>query len=153
MTPFGFDFDNRNHLIVSEAMGGATDGSAVSSYDLRSGDFDIVSPSVPTTETAACWIAITPNGRYAYSGNAASMSITGYAIGRHGELTILTADGKTGSGTASVTDLATSSDGRYLYARMGDGSVGGWAIGHDGTLTAVGTFPGLPAGAAGIAAT
>jgi 6-phosphogluconolactonase len=153
VTPFGFDFDNRHHLIVSEAMGGAADGSAVSSYDLRRGGFDVVSPSVPTTETAACWIAIAPNGRYAYSGNAASMSITGYAIGRHGELTILTADGKTGSGTASVTDLATSSDGRYLFARMGDGTVGSWAISHDGTLTPVGTFPGLPAGAAGIAAT
>ena len=153
VTPFGFDFDNRHHLIVSEAMGGAADGSAVSSYDLRRGGFDVVSPSVPTTETAACWIAITPNGRYAYSGNAASMSITGYAIGGHGELTILTTDGKTGSGTASVTDLATSSDGRFLYARMGDGTIGGWAIGHDGTLTPVGTFPGVPAGAAGIAAT
>ncbi len=84
------------------------------------------------------------------------MSITGYAIGRHGELTILTPDGKTGSGAASVTDLATSSDGRYLYARMGDGTVGGWSISHDGTLAPVapvGTFPGLPAGAAGIAAT
>ncbi len=37
MTPFGFAFDNRDHLIVSEAMGGAVDGSAVSSYDLRRG--------------------------------------------------------------------------------------------------------------------
>ena len=146
VTPFGFDFDNRDHLIVSEAMGGAADGSAVSSYDLRRGGFDVVSPSVPTTETAACWIAITPNGRYAYSGNAASMSITGYAIGGHGELTILTADGKTGSGTASVTDLATSSDGRFLYARMGDGTVGGWAIGHDGTLTPRRHVPRRPSG-------
>ena len=153
MTPFGFDFDNRHHLVVSEAAGGALDASTVSSYDLRRDAFDVVSPAVPTTETAACWIAITPNGRFAYAGNAASMSITGYTIGSHGELTILTPDGKTASATASVTDLATTADGRFIYARMGNGTVGAWSINHTGTLASVGTFPGLPAGAAGIAAT
>ena len=100
VTPFGFDFDNRSRLIVSEASGGAADGSTVSSYDVRRDAFDVISPAVPTTETAACWIAITPNGRFAYSGNAASMSITGYAIGRDGELAILSADGKAASATA-----------------------------------------------------
>lgn len=154
VTPFGFDFDNRHHLIVSEAAGGPAtpDASTVSSYDLRRDAFDVVSPAVPTTETSACWIAMTPNGRFAYSGNAASMSITGYAIGAHGELTILTPDGKTGAATASVTDLAISTDGQAIYARMGNGTIGAWAINHDGTLTPVGTFSGLPAGAAGIAA-
>jgi 6-phosphogluconolactonase len=153
VTPFGFGFDNRHHAVVSEAAGGAPDASTVSSYDLRRDAFDIVSPAVPTTETAACWIAITPNGRYAYAGNATSMSITGFAIGRDGELTILTPDGKTGTATANVADLAISSDGRNIYARLGNGTVGAWSIDHDGTLASVGTFPGLPAGAAGIAAT
>ena len=152
VTPFGFEFDNRSHLVVSEASGGAADGSTVSSYDVRRGAFDVVSPAVPTTETAACWIAITPNGRFAYSGNAASMSITGYAIGHDGELAILSPDGKSASGTAGVTDLAISSDGGFIYARMGNGSVGAWSIARDGSLAPVGTFPGLPAGAAGIAA-
>ena len=134
-------------------MAGAPDASAVSSYDLRRGGFTLVSPSVPTTETSACWIAITPDGRFAYSGNAASQSITGYEIGRRGELSILTPDGKTASGHAGVTDLSISSDGRWLYARMGDGTVGAWTIESDGTLTPLGSFPGLPAGAVGIAAT
>lgn len=151
-TPFGFALDRRDHAIVSEAMGGMPDASAVSSYDLRHGGFDVVSASVPTTETSACWIAITPDGRYAYSGNAASQSITGYAIGRHGDLTILTPDGRTASGNAGVTDLAISSNGRWLYARMGDGTVGAWTIERDGTLSPVGAFAGLPEGAAGIAA-
>jgi len=151
-TPFGFAADRRDHLIVSEAMGGMPDASAVSSYDLHHGDFGVVSPSVPTTETSACWIAITPDGSYAYSGNAASQSITGYAIGRHGELTILTPDGKTASGHAGVTDLAISSDGGWLYARVGDGTVGAWMIERDGTLSPLGAFAGLPAGATGIAA-
>ena len=99
---------------------------------------------MPTTETSACWIAITPDGRFAYSGNAASQSITGYAIGRKGELSILTPDGKTASGHAGVTDLSISSNGRWLYARMGDGTVGAWTIERDGSLVEVGAFAGLP---------
>ena len=154
VTPFGFAIDDDLHAIVSEAFGGAPDGSAVSSYDLRRGGFRVVSPSVPTTETAACWIAISTDGRYAYAGNAGTNSITGYSIGRRGELTILDADGKTAEAPAGVTDLATSSDGTSLYARLGNGTVGAWTINDDGSLTSVGTFPGLPAtGTAGIAAT
>jgi 6-phosphogluconolactonase (cycloisomerase 2 family) len=153
MTPFGFDFDNRDHLVVSEAAGGAADASTVSSYDVHRHRFEAVSAAVPTTETAACWIAITPNGRFAYSGNAASRSITGFAVGRRGDLRILDVHGATGSAAAAVTDLATSADGRFLYARLGDGTVGGWSIRRDGSLAPLGAFAGLPAGAAGIAAT
>jgi 6-phosphogluconolactonase len=36
-TPFGFAFDRRGHLIVSEAFGGAADQRAVSSYSVPSG--------------------------------------------------------------------------------------------------------------------
>ena len=32
VTPFGFGFDNKGHVIVSEAFAGAADASAVSSY-------------------------------------------------------------------------------------------------------------------------
>ena len=35
MTPFGFAFDRRSRLIVSEAFGGAPDASVLSSYSLR----------------------------------------------------------------------------------------------------------------------
>ena len=45
-TPFGFAFDRRGHLIVSEAFGGAADQSAVSSYEVDDGLIDpISSPS------------------------------------------------------------------------------------------------------------
>src|SRR5215204_5614400 len=48
LTPFGFAFDQRNHLIVSEAFGGAPNASAVSSYTATlSGTLDVVSGSVP----------------------------------------------------------------------------------------------------------
>lgn len=151
-TPFGFGFDNKQHLIVSEAFGGATDASAVSSYALEGDALDLVSGSVPTTETAACWIATTSNGRFAYAGNAGSASISGYRVGTDGSLALLTADGKTGTAAAGVTDLATSGDSRFLYARLGNGTVGAYAIAADGSLAAVDTAAGLPTGAAGIAA-
>lgn len=151
VTPFGFGFDNKGHLVVSEAFGGATDASAVSSYDVGDGNLDVVSPSVGTTETAACWIAVTHNGRYAFAGNAGG-SVSGYAIAPDGTLTLLDEDGRTAAPGAGVLDLAVSRDSGFLYGRLGNGSVGAWRIGADGSLADLGPVGGLPAGSAGIAA-
>jgi 6-phosphogluconolactonase len=151
-TPFGFGFDNRGTLIVSEAFGGAAGASAVSSYRVADGGLTTVSASVPTTETAACWIAVTNNGKFAYAGNAGTNSVTGYRVGADGTLEVLDADGRTGSSSAGVTDLAVSRNSRFLYARLGNGTVDAWAIAADGSLSSLGAVPGLPAGAAGIAA-
>jgi 6-phosphogluconolactonase (cycloisomerase 2 family) len=151
VTPFGFAFDNKDHLIVSEAFGGAVGASAVSSYTVGTGALTTVSASVPTTETAACWIAVTNNGRFAYAGNAGG-SVTGYRVGTDGSLTILDADGRTAAPGAGVTDLALSRNSKVLYSRLSNGTVGAWAVQRDGSLDSVGSTPGLPAGAAGIAA-
>ena len=58
--------------------------------------FSVVSASVPTLQTAACWISVTRNGRYAYSSNTGSGNVTGYAIDRSGALTLLNASGVSG---------------------------------------------------------
>lgn len=152
VTPFGFGFDNKNHLIVSEAFAGAPDASAVSSYRLHDGGLLSVSPSVATTETAACWIAVTGNGRFAYAGNAGG-SVSGYRVAPDGSLTLLNADGRTAAPGAGVLDLAVSNNSQFLYARLGNGSIAGWAIAADGSLSVVDVEAGLPAGAVGIAAT
>jgi 6-phosphogluconolactonase len=151
-TPFGFGFDNKGHAIVSEAFGGAANASAVSSYQVTPSSLTPVTASAPTTETAACWIAVTTNGKFAYAGNAGTNSVSGYRVAPDGSLALLTADGKTGSAAAGVTDLATSRDSHVLYGRIGNGSVAAWAIQPDGSLTSLGAFAGLPGGAAGIAA-
>jgi len=150
-TPFGFGFDNKGHAIVSEAFGGAPDASAVSSYTVGVGALTTVSASVPTTETAACWIAVTTSGRFAYAGNAGG-SITGYAVRPDGRLEILDADGRTAAATTGITDLALARNSKFLYARMSDGTVGAWSVASDGSLSGLGSTPGLPPGAAGIAA-
>jgi 6-phosphogluconolactonase (cycloisomerase 2 family) len=47
-TPFGFAFGKRDQLIVSEAFGGASGASALSSYQLEEDAFEVISPSVAT---------------------------------------------------------------------------------------------------------
>ncbi|MDH5725483.1 MAG: lactonase family protein, partial [Nitrospira sp.] len=45
VTPFGFSFNKRGVLIVSEAFGGAPNASAVSSYTLKNGELSLRSGS------------------------------------------------------------------------------------------------------------
>jgi 6-phosphogluconolactonase len=152
-TPFGFAFDRSGRLIVSEAFGGATDASAVSSYEVRRGSLAPVSPSVRTTETAACWIVVTGNGRYTYTTNTGSASITGYRIGRGGELELLDQDGRTGATGPMPIDMALAGHSRFLYGlNGGDGTISGFRVRFDGGLVPLGRTPGLPQGASGLAA-
>lgn len=152
-TPFGFAFDRRGRLIVSEAFNGAGDGSAVSSYALRGRRLRAISASVPTTESSACWVAVTPGGRFAYSTNTPSGSISGFRISRGGRLRLLDADGRTavvGPGTAP-TDLVVRRDARYLDTlNAREGSIASFRIGRDGGLTEVGRARGLPEGVVGL---
>ena len=81
VTPFGFAFDNRGRLIVSNANGGAPGSSSLTSYGLKN-DGSVVSLDGPeaTNQTAACWVVVTANGHYAYTTNTGSDSISGYRI-------------------------------------------------------------------------
>jgi 6-phosphogluconolactonase len=152
-TPFGFAFDPRGHLIVSEAFGGATDASAVSSYAVEDGIIDPISPSVATTETAACWIVVTKNGRFAYTTNTGSASISGYRVGHDGALTLLDADGVTGPTGPAPIDMALTNSSRLLYSlNSGDGTISGFRVGADGALTPIGGASGVPTVASGLAA-
>ncbi|HEV2006671.1 MAG TPA: beta-propeller fold lactonase family protein, partial [Candidatus Limnocylindrales bacterium] len=118
-TPFGFGFDNKGHLIVSEAFGGAPNASAVSSYDLSNGSANLIDGPVPTTETAACWVVVTNNGKYAYASNTGSGSISGFGVANNGSLDRLDSDGVTGFTGGAPTDMSLSSNSKFLYARVG----------------------------------
>jgi len=147
-TPFGFDFDKRGHLIASEA------GGTASSYAVSSGGATAISGAVATHQGAPCWAIVTENGRFAYTANAASGTLTGFAVGHDGSLSLLAASGVSadlGAGSHPL-DLAATDDGRYLYD-LTDGShvISGFRIGADGSLGPVGTVA-IPVGAAGIAA-
>ncbi|MBA3341731.1 MAG: beta-propeller fold lactonase family protein [Gemmatimonadaceae bacterium] len=155
-TPFGFAFDRRGLLIVSEAFGGAPDASAASSYILQNnGLLSVRSASVPTTETAACWFVVTNSGRFAYTTNTGSGSISGYRVSHDGTLTLIAADGLTGvTGPGSApTDLALSRNSRYLFVlNSGNGTIGSFSVRADGSLTPLSSIGGLPLSAVGMAA-
>src|SRR5262249_48798060 len=92
-TPFGFAFGKRDQVFVSEA-GGGPDASAVSSYLVADdGTLEVITPAAATTETAACWVVVTPDGRFAYTTNTGSGSISGYRVAFDGELALLNGDG------------------------------------------------------------
>jgi len=144
--PFGFAFSPRGDLVVSEA--GA---STVSSYRLAgNGAARVISASLPVGQGAAYWVAVTPDGRFAYTGNA-SGSISGYSIGKDGSLTALTPGGLTAASTRP-NDLAVA--GRYLYAvNPAPGEITAYRIQDDGTLVAMPGVQNLGAGQlAGLAA-
>jgi 6-phosphogluconolactonase len=87
--------------------------------------------------------------------NTGSGSISGFTIDHDGSLELVTPDGRTGDtqpGSAPI-DLASSDDGRFLYAlNSGSHTIGAFRIEHDGRLTALPLLSGLPAGANGLAA-
>jgi 6-phosphogluconolactonase len=151
MTPFGFAIDKRDHLIVSEAFGGAPGQSAMSSYELDDNHLTTLSPSVPTTQTAACWVVVTNNGHYAYTTNTGSASISSYRIDHDGHLTRLAASaGATGS---TPIDMDLSGNSVFLYAlNAGTHNLSAFRVRDNGSLTSLGTFGTLPASAVGVAA-
>jgi len=82
-TYFGFAFDQREHLILSEPFGSsptipAPKTGAVSSFAITAaGTLNQISKSVADQGTAACWVAIDPiTGKYAYVSNNGSASVS-----------------------------------------------------------------------------
>ena len=154
LTPFGFAFDPRNHVIVSEAFGGAPNAAAVSSYTANlNGTLDVVSGSVPDFQTAACWIVITNSGRYVYTSNTGSGAVSSYALASSGELTLLNSVAANIGSMSFPIDMALNNSSRYLYVHAaGLQAVEAFRVETDGSLTPIGTVGGLPFGAQGIAA-
>ena len=138
ITPFGFDFDLRGYLIVSDAVGGAEGASTVSSYDLLAdGTLVPVSPAVETTQSAACWVVVAPNGLTAFVTNTLSESITALNINRSGELLLKEEDGLSAATIpgSMPLDAAMSANGIFLYAISAfDGSISAYRATRNGQL-------------------
>jgi 6-phosphogluconolactonase (cycloisomerase 2 family) len=125
--PFGFDFDRRGILALTEAG-----TNTVATF--RVGDDSRLVPldSAATGQAATCWAVVTRHR--VYVSNAGSASLSGYRIGDAGGLDAL---GNTSTGAGTV-DAAASPDGRFLYVQTGAaGKVDAFRIGHDGSLTKV----------------
>ena len=148
--PFGFAFTKRDVLVVSEAA-----GSSVSSYRFgeRSALPQAVTLALPNLQGAACWIAVTPDGRFAFSANAATSNVSSFSVARNGQLSLLAAvAGQTGG--AGALDMAVSPSGTQLhvFASRAPQQIVSFAITSAGALLPLGSVGGVPAGSAGLAA-
>jgi 6-phosphogluconolactonase (cycloisomerase 2 family) len=147
-TPFGFDFDNKGHLLVSLAGVGASSGAA--SYAVGAdGSVSTITAPVATGQNAACWLAASKDGRYAFVANAASGSVSTFAVSPDGSLAFqgaVTIPGMT------PLDLALSENGNYLYVlAAGSHGIVEFEVGSDGSLSSIGAQANIPATAAGLA--
>ncbi len=153
-TPFGFAFSRTGTLVVSEAFGGAPGASTLSSYRVTgTAGLEVVSPHVATTQTAACWVVVSPDGRHAWTTNTGSGSISLYRLDARGELTLADPQATVAPGSGPL-DMGLSRGGRFLYVlNAGTGSIAGYRVDARGGLTAVegGTVDGLPPGRNGLA--
>src|ERR1700722_5052189 len=85
---FSARFTRNDVVVVSETGSSAPNSSAVSSYSVQTnGTLTSISSSVPALGSANCWNVVTPDGRFVYVSNAASASVSGFAIGAAGTLT------------------------------------------------------------------
>ena len=153
--PFGSTFDPNNpwQLFVSNAHGGTANGT-VSSFDAgRDGSLTSIGSSPFADEqTAPCWVAVTPNGRYLFAINAGTPSVSSYAIDNDGSLTLIGSfPFREGSSLQPLDDTVSGND---LYVK-GASEVASFRIRPGGFLSELSSSPtSLPAGAAasGIAA-
>ena len=146
--PYGFGFDSQGDLLVTDA---AT--NAVTSYSLSdSGTLSVLDGPVSTNgQGAPCWLVTAGGGRFAYSANTDSGTISGFSV-HDGQLALLDPSGVSAASGSSPFDLAVSRDGHFLYnLASGSNMLAAFRLGSDGTLTPAGTVTVLPASEAGLA--
>jgi 6-phosphogluconolactonase (cycloisomerase 2 family) len=150
-TPFGFAFDRRNRLIVSEAP---TSSASSYRFDARAPATPVlVSPSVPNGQVAACWVVISPSGHIAYTANAGTSSISSYRIMPSGEIELVRSVAGSNGSNAGALDLAMSTGGRRLYSLAPRSlQIVAFSVEFEGDLAPLGAASGLPVGSAGLAA-
>ena len=150
-TPFGFSFDHNGHLLVSNAAGGAAGKSSLSSYSVGRTGVAAIDGPVASTQTAACWVALSEDGRFAYTTNTGSGTVTGYAVTPDGQLTLLNANGVTATVGSGPIDAAVVGGDLYTVdSKSRDIAID--HVGANGSLTPAGNLTGLPASAVGLAA-
>jgi DNA-binding beta-propeller fold protein YncE len=149
-TPFGFAFTRRGVMVVSDAHEAPT--SAATSYRITSaGGLRLLSGPVSVHQLAACWVAVTPNGRIAFTANPGSGTLSALRVGRDGRLHLAGVAASPGAASKPL-DVAVTLDGRFLDV-LTDGlhSITSYRIGVHGSLSAVGAGEGLPVGDVGVA--
>lgn len=143
--PYGFAFTSHDSLVISEAAAGSLSSYAVSA----DGSLTLISGSVPDFGAAPCWVAVSHDGRYAYTSNAHGGTISSYSVSHGGSLSLLASVGAVTS--IPTLDLAFSGNNQFLYALNG-GHITSFQTSPDGSIAQVSVLGGLPASATGLVA-
>jgi 6-phosphogluconolactonase (cycloisomerase 2 family) len=147
-TPFGFAFAG-NTIVVTEASGGAPNGSTVSAYGTF-GSTSLTGGPLATNQTAACWAAATRDGRFAYVTNTGSNTISSFEVNSNGGLRLINAS-EAATGTTPI-DIVFSNNELYIYnLNAGSHSISAYKKGGNETLEKLADVVSLPAHAVGLA--
>ncbi|MDQ6843172.1 MAG: lactonase family protein [Bacteroidota bacterium] len=150
-TPFGFDFSRNRFMIVSNAAGGAAGAGSATSYTMgASGMPAAVNGAVPNHQAAPCWFAVTKYGRFAFTTNTASNTVSTYFVNPWGALYLVKeVAARTDNGPV---DIVIAANNYFVYELNGKAStIGEYHRKVWGGLEFIGTQWGLPAPATGLA--
>jgi DNA-binding beta-propeller fold protein YncE len=112
----------------------------------------VISASVGTTQTAACWVVVTPDGGVAFVTNTGSGTVSSYAIAKDGSITLLEAMAGRSGAHSAPTDVDLTRDGHFAYVlNSGFGTISKFEV-SGGDLSGLKMFGALPPGATGLAA-
>ena len=136
--PFGSAFrpTNPHQLFVSNAHDGAGLGSVSVYHVARDASLTAINGSpFADNQTAPCWVAITPDGKYLFAINTASSSISRYWIAANGGLTLLGSTPFNDPTGLRPFDAQVDPSGHFLYVvDAGAVAVSAFAI-NGGDLT------------------
>jgi 6-phosphogluconolactonase (cycloisomerase 2 family) len=126
--PFAITFDPAGHLVIADAG-----TNALSTFALAPDGTVTQLDTVGTGQSATCWVV--PDGSLLFASNAGSATISGYASGAGGTLTLL---GQTATDPGTV-DAAVTPGGAFLYVQTGgNGVVDEFAVSPNGSPAEVG---------------
>ena len=145
----GAEFSPTNpwRLFVSNAHNGAGLGTVSAYNDSWFGQLNAIGASpYPDGQTAPCWVEISHNGKYLFTVNTGSGTISSYAINHDGSLALIGSTVIKGGG--SDIDARLTPDGKYLLVDgAGHNFVSVFAV-NGGNLTELASSPTpLPTGA------
>lgn len=162
--PFGAAVGPHRTLAVAEGheMGaggmGIPGATTVSTYRVSSqGQLELQNREVGSNQTAGLWLRFSPDGRHVYTSNIGSGTISSFLLSPSDGLSLLEGvAARTGEpGRSLPIDLAITPNGRFLYVDAINsfvGTVEGFRIEPDGSLTPTSTLGGFPISLEGIVA-
>jgi len=150
--PFGSEFrpTNPSQLFVSNAHNGGILGTVSAFSDSGNGTLSSIGSSpFADLQTAPCWVEIAPDGRFLFTVNTGSGSISRYSIAPGGTLTLLGSTPVGATGGVGAVDARLSPGGRTLFVDESRiGAVGAFTVSGGDLTELAGSPTSLPAGAA-----